>query len=42
MLSFILIAEIALHFGFKAVKYVINVFRGSGAWLCYKIQLQFY
>lgn len=30
MLAFILVAEVALHFGFKAIKFVINVFRGSG------------
>lgn len=30
LLSVIILAEILLHFGFKSVKYVINVFRGSG------------
>jgi hypothetical protein len=30
MFAFIIVAEIALHFGFKAVKFIINVFRGSG------------
>lgn len=30
MLGIILVAEIALHFGFKGIKYVINIFRGSG------------
>jgi hypothetical protein len=31
LLAFIIGAEILLHFGFKAVKYIINLFRGSGA-----------
>jgi len=31
LLGFIIGAEIILHFGFKAVKYIINLFRGSGA-----------
>lgn len=30
LLSVIILAEILMHFGFKSVKYVINVFRGSG------------
>jgi len=30
LLSVIILAEILLHFGFKSVKYVVNVFRGSG------------
>lgn len=30
LLAVIILAEILMHFGFKSVKYVINVFRGSG------------
>lgn len=30
LLSFIIIAEILLHFGFKSVKFIVNLFRGSG------------
>lgn len=30
VLSFVIVAEIMLHFGFKSMKYVINLFRGSG------------
>ena len=30
LLGIIIVAEIALHFGFKGIKYIINVFRGSG------------
>lgn len=30
LLSFIIIAEILLHFGFKSVKFIVNIFRGSG------------
>lgn len=30
LLSTIIIAEILLHFGFKGIKYIINLFRGSG------------
>ena len=29
-LGVVILAEIMLHFGFKAIKYVINVLRGSG------------
>lgn len=29
-LGVVIVAEIMLHFGFKAIKYVINVLRGSG------------
>jgi hypothetical protein len=31
LLGIILIAEILLHFGFKGIKYVLNLIRGSGA-----------
>lgn len=31
LLSIIITAEIMLHFGFKSIKYIINLFRGSGA-----------
>lgn len=30
LLGVIILAEILLHFGFKSVKYVINIFRGAG------------
>lgn len=30
LLGIIITAEIILHFGFKGIKYIINVFRGSG------------
>jgi hypothetical protein len=30
LISIMLIAEIALHFGWKSLKWVINVIRGSG------------
>ncbi len=30
LLSVIILAEILLHFGFKSVKYAVNLFRGSG------------
>lgn len=30
ILVIILTAEFMLHFGFKGIKYIINVFRGSG------------
>lgn len=30
LLAFIIIAEVLLHFGFKSVKYIVNLFRGSG------------
>jgi hypothetical protein len=30
LLGIIIVAEITLHFGFKGIKYIINVFRGSG------------
>lgn len=30
LLGVIIIAEIILHFGFKGIKYVINLLRGSG------------
>ena len=29
-LGVVIVAEIMLHFGFKAIKYVVNVLRGSG------------
>ena len=31
LLAIIIGAEFMLHFGFKGIKYIINVFRGSGA-----------
>lgn len=31
LFGFIIVAEILLHFGFKSIKYAINLFRGSGA-----------
>ena len=30
LLAGVILAEIALHLGWKSVKYIINVFRGSG------------
>lgn len=30
LLSIIIVSEILLHFGFKGIKYVINIVRGSG------------
>jgi hypothetical protein len=30
MLSAIIVSELALHLGWKGIKYIINVFRGSG------------
>ena len=31
LLGVIIIAEILLHFGFKGIKYIINLLRGAGA-----------
>jgi uncharacterized membrane protein len=31
LLSIVLLAEFMLHFGFKGIKWLINVIRGSGA-----------
>jgi hypothetical protein len=30
-ISIVVTAEILLHFGFKGIKYIINLVRGSGA-----------
>jgi len=31
LLGIIIVAEILLHFGFKGIKYILNLMRGSGA-----------
>jgi len=31
LLGVVIVAEILLHFGFKGIKYILNLIRGSGA-----------